>query len=277
MTAQDFEFLCRLVRERSAIVLEPGKEYLVQARLLPLTRQLQLNSISDLVARLRSPRDDSLTVKVVEAMATTETLFFRDHHPFETLRTTVLPELVRRRMNERRLNIWCAACSTCQEPYSLAMLIREHFPQLASWDVNLLATDFSNETLARARAARYSQIEVNRGLPAPLLMKYFQQEGSQWQLRADVRSAVTFRELNLIQPWPLLPRMDLVLMRNVLIYFDIDTKKEILARVARLLHPDGYLILGGAESTIHLDNSFRRAEELKGGFFRLVEGGSNRA
>lgn len=269
MTAQDYDYVCRLVRDRSAIVLDAGKEYLVQARLLPLARQLKLESVSDLVARLRSNHDDALKVRVVEAMATTETLFFRDHHPFETLRTTVLPELIRSRTAERRLNFWCAACSTGQEPYSLAMLLREHFPQLSGWQVRILATDLSGEVLGRARAGCFSQIEVNRGMPAPLLVKFFRQDGAKWQLHDDIRNAVEFRELNLIKPWPLLPRMDLILIRNVLIYFDVDIKKMILSRCAGLLRPDGYLLLGGAETTINLDGAFHRVAELKGGFFRL--------
>jgi chemotaxis protein methyltransferase CheR len=270
MTAQDFEYVCRLVRDRSAVVLETGKEYLVEARLAPVVGQLKLGSITELVGRLRSGPDDGLIARVVEAMVTTETSFFRDLHPFETLRKTVLPELIRRRADERRLSVWCAACSTGQEPYSLAILLREHFPDLAGWRVNVLATDLSVEVLARAREGRYTQAEANRGLPAALLVKYFRQHGSAWELAEDVRRAVEFRELNLVRPWPLLPRMDLVFLRNVMIYFDVDTKKAILGRVARLLRPDGYLLLGGAETTLNLDDSFRRVESLKGGFYQLV-------
>ncbi|CAN5125672.1 protein-glutamate O-methyltransferase CheR [soil metagenome] len=269
MTDQDFEYVCRLVRDRSAIVLEAGKEYLVQARLLPVAKKLNLGSVADLVAKLRSNHDDALKARVVEAMATTETLFFRDHHPFETLKTVVLPELIRKREKERRLEIWCAACSTGQEPYSLAILLREHFPQLAGWQIRIRATDLSGEVLAKAREASYSQIEVNRGLPAPLLLKYFRQEGANWKLRDDIRTAVDFREMNLIKPWPLLPRMDLIFIRNVLIYFDLETKKSILSRCSGLLRPDGYLLLGGAETTINLESTLRRVAELKGGFFQL--------
>jgi chemotaxis protein methyltransferase CheR len=270
MTAQDFEFVCRLVRDRSAIVLEPGKEYLVEGRLTPVARQLGLGSVSGLVGRLRTAPDNGLTARVVEAMATTETSFFRDHHPFETLRTAVLPELIRRRAGERRLDVWCAACSTGQEPYSFALLLREHFPDLAGWRVNVLATDLSGEVLGRARAGRYTQLEVNRGLPAALLARYFRQHGTGWELAADVRKAVEFRELNLAKPWPVLPRMDLIFLRNVMIYFDPETKKAILGRAARQLRPGGYLILGGAETTLNLDDSFRRVEHLKGGFYQQV-------
>jgi chemotaxis protein methyltransferase CheR len=270
MTAQDFEFVCRLVRDRSAIVLEPGKEYLVEGRLAPIVRQLELGSISALVGRLRAGADNGLSTRVVEAMATTETSFFRDLHPFETLRTTVLPDLFRRRAAEKQLNVWCAACSTGQEPYSLAILLREHFREMAGWRVTILATDLSGEVLARAKAGRYSQIEVNRGLPAALLVKYFRQHGSTWELAEDVRRMVEFRELNLVRPWPALPRMDLMFLRNVMIYFDAETKKSILGRVTRLLRPDGYLLLGGAETTLNLDDTLRRVEHLKGGFYQLV-------
>jgi chemotaxis protein methyltransferase CheR len=153
----------------------------------------------------------------------------------------------------------------------VALLLREYFPELADWRISLLASDLSKEMLARAREGRYSQLEVNRGLPAPLLVKYFRQEGATWQLSPDVRRLVELRELNLAQPWPYLPRMDLVLLRNVMIYFDVETKKAILGRLARLLKPDGYLLLGGAETTFNLVDSFRRVEQLKTGFYQLVE------
>lgn len=270
MTPQDFEFVCRLVRDRSAIVLEPGKEYLVEGRLAPVARQLGLESVAALVGQLRASPGNGLATQVVEAMVTTETSFFRDHHPFETLRKTVLPDLIRLRANERRLDVWCAACSTGQEPYSFAILLREHFPNLADWQVGVLATDLSGEVLSRARDGRYTQFEVNRGVPAGLLVKHFRQHGATWELNEDVRRRVQFRELNLAKPWPTLPRMDLVFLRNVMIYFDIDTKKAILGRVARMLRPGGYLLLGGAETTLNLDDSFRRVEQLKGGFFQLV-------
>jgi chemotaxis protein methyltransferase CheR len=167
----------------------------------------------------------------------------------------------------------CAASSHGQEPYSLALLLREHFPELAGWKIALLASDLSRDVLARAREGRYNQIEVNRGLPAALLLRYFEQHGTDWQLRPEVRRMVDFQEINLARPWPSLPRMDLVLLRNVMIYFDVETKKGILGRVARLLRPDGYLLLGGAETTINLDDSYRRVEPLRSGIYQLAGGG----
>jgi chemotaxis protein methyltransferase CheR len=271
MTDQDFDFIRKVLLERSAIALEDGKEYLVETRLAPLVRQLNLNSIGELVGQLRTQSLPGLHARVVEAMVTTETSFFRDHQPFEALRKVVVPELIQRRRAERRLNMWCAASSTGQEPYSLAMLLRDNFPELVTWDVGFLASDLSREVLERARQARYSQIEVNRGLPAALLVKHFHQHGTHWQLNDDIRGMVRFESTNLAQSWPALPRMDLVLMRNVMIYFDVPMKKNILGRVARLLRPDGYLLLGGSETTLNLDDSFRRVEHLKSGFYQLAD------
>jgi chemotaxis protein methyltransferase CheR len=270
MTPLEFDYVCRLVRDRSGIVLESGKEYLVDARLTPVARQCELGSVSELVGKLRGGSDDGLASRVVEAMVTTETSFFRDLHPFETLRTTVIPVLIRQRRDERRLTVWFAACSTGQEPYSFALLAREHFPELAGWRLDLLATDLSAEALGKARSGRYSQLEVNRGLPAALMVKYFRQHGATWELNEDVRRMVEFRELNLTRPWPVLSRIDIVFLRNVMIYFDVETKKSILGRIALLLRPDGYLLLGGAETTLGLCDSFRRLEQLKGGFYQPV-------
>jgi len=270
MTDQDFDFIRELLRERSAIVLEDGKQYLVESRLAPMLRELKLDSISGLVGLLRAPFSNGLEQQVVEAMVTTETTFFRDLHPFETLRKAVIPDLIGKRQNQRRLNIWCAACSTGQEPYSLALLIQEHFPHLAGWKINILATDLSRDVLARAREGRYSQIEVNRGLPAALLVKHFRQHGLSWQLHDETRRMVDFQELNLVRAWPPLPRMDLVFLRNVMIYFEVETKKAILGRMANVLQTDGYLLLGGAETTFNLNESYRRLEQFKTGFYQLI-------
>jgi len=272
MTAQDFQIICKLVRERSAIVLDAGKEYLVESRLAPILRERKLNSIGELIGQMRIEPGNGLCRQIVEALVTTESSFFRDHHPFEALRQVVLPDLIRRRRAERRLRIWCAACSTGQEPFSVAMLIREHFPELSPWQISLLASDVSQQMLDRAREGRFNQIEVNRGLPAALLVKYFEQHGTTWQFKLDLRGTVDFREINLAKPWPVLPPMDLVLLRNVMIYFDIETKKEILSRLTRLLKPDGYLLLGGAETTLNLSDSYQRVEPIKAGFYQFVSG-----
>jgi chemotaxis protein methyltransferase CheR len=270
ITAHDFDTVRRLVREESAVVLEAGKEYLVQTRLCPLVRELNLQSIAELIVQARLARGRELYRRIVEAMVTTETSFFRDHSPFEALRKAVIPDLIARRRDVRRLRIWCAASSTGQEPYSIALLLREHFPELGNWEVSLIASDLSREALERARQAKYNQLEVNRGLPAPMLVKYFDQHGTHWQLKSEIRSMVDFREINLAMEWPALPPLDLVLIRNVMIYFDLDTKKTILRKLARLLRPDAYLLLGGAETTFNLDDSYRRAGALRTGLYQLA-------
>ncbi|MBL9162731.1 MAG: protein-glutamate O-methyltransferase CheR [Planctomycetaceae bacterium] len=268
VSAADFAFVAKLVRERCALVLEPGKEYLVKARLLPLAERHGLAGIEPLIDRLRGS-DSGLTTEVVEAMVVTETSFFRDIHPFETLKKTVLPKLIAARQSVRQLNIWFAASSSGQEPYSVALMLREWFPELNSWRLNLSATDVSHDMLDRSRAGRYSQVEVNRGLPTSLLLKWFRQEGAFWHLDERIRRTVTFSPLNLAQPWPAMPTWDLVFLRNVMIYFDNDVKKSILGRVGRVLSADGYLLLGGAETTFNLDDSFYRVETLRSGFYQL--------
>jgi len=269
VTAEDYAYVANLLRERCALVLEPGKEYLIKARLTPVAQRNKFESIPLLINRIRREQPHGLMTEVVEAMVTTETSFFRDIHPFETLKKTVLPELIERRRGLRQLNIWCAASSSGQEPYSLALLLKEHFPELASWRVNLSATDISQEMLQRSRAGRYSQLEVNRGLPTPLLLKWFRQEGVHWQLDDQIRNMVSFSPLNLATPWPAMPPWDLIFLRNVMIYFDNAVKTQILGRAARVLGQDGYLLLGGSETTLSLDDSFARIETLKAGFYQL--------
>jgi chemotaxis protein methyltransferase CheR len=270
MTANDFEFVSKLLLEQAAIVLEPGKEYLVDSRLTPVARRHGLSSPAEYIQKLRAPGANGLLPELVEAMVTTETSFFRDIHPFEALKKTVVPELIRARQQTRQLNIWCAAASSGQEPYTIALVLKEHFPELGAWKLFFLASDISDEMLRRCREGKFSQIEVNRGLPIQLLMKYFGQEGSHWRAHDHLRAMIEFRQINLAGPWGLLPQLDLVFLRNVMIYFNVETKKSILRRVARLLRPDGYLVLGGAETTFNLDDSYQRVEALKSGYYRLT-------
>ena len=264
----DYDFIANLLRDQCALVLDPGKDYLINSRLSPIAQRHGLTSIDHLVRRLRDTSDSSLVSDVVEAMVTTETSFFRDVHPFETLKKIVLPKLIELRRPQRQLNIWCAASSSGQEPYSIAMLLKEYFPDLAGWQINLTATDISHEMLQRSRAGRYSQLEVNRGLPTNLLLKWFRQEGGVWEIDEQIRRMMTFKPMNLAQPWPVMPVWDLIFLRNVMIYFDNDVKKSILGRVSRSLGDDGYLVLGGAETTFGLDNSFQRIETLKSGYYQ---------
>jgi chemotaxis protein methyltransferase CheR len=265
--ASSFERIRSLVRERSAIVLEPGKEYLVETRLLPIVRARGYRSIDELCQRLHSEGAD-LSYEVVEAMTTNETSFFRDISPFEALKQSVLPEIIARRTNERALRIWCAACSTGQEPYSVAMTIRESFPELASWNVQILATDISRQVLDRARSGKFKQVEVNRGLSAQMMVKYFRRSGLEFEIMQQLRDMVRFEELNLVQAWPRLPAFDIVFLRNVLIYFDVETKRSITNKVRQRLSPDGYLFLGGSETLPVEDGSFERLSIPRSGCYR---------
>lgn len=271
-TDAEFTYISDMVRSRSAIVLEPGKEYLVEARLAPLVRELGLESIGALVARLRQPAAGPLAERVTEAMTTNETSFFRDVAPFQALRTDILPPLVKARAAARRLRIWCAASSSGQEPYSIAMTITDAFPELRGWDLEIIATDLSKEMVERARSGVYKALEVNRGLPAPMLIKFFTKVGVDYELKPEIRSMVQFSELNLIGPWPAFPTFDIVFLRNVLIYFDVDTKRAIIGRVKRLLAPDGYLFLGAAETTMNIDDGFERLPLERAGCYRRTTG-----
>lgn len=260
ISAADFDFVSAMVRQSSAIVLAPGKEYLVESRLLPLVKTAGVADVAQFVAALRRQPSGPLRSQVVEAMTTNETSFFRDAHPFTALATTVLPELIKARAATRTINIWCGAASSGQEPYSIAMLIDEALAGRPGWTIRLLATDISAQMLERTRTGVYSQLEVNRGLPAPKLVKYFRREGSGWQVDQRLRSMVQTRLMNLDAPWPSMPAVDLIFLRNVLIYFDVPTKQRILGRVRATLKPDGYLFLGGAETTLNIDNGFERTQ-----------------
>lgn len=251
---QAFSFITNLVRKKSAIVLESGKGYLVESRLTPVVRELGLKSISELVSELQKPGSQKLVQLVVEAMTTNETSFFRDIHPFTALKEKVLPELIQRRAKEKCLSIWSNACSSGQEPYSIAMLIAEHFPVLKSWKIRIISSDLSSQILDRARLGTFNQTEVNRGLPMNFMLKYFIKDANQWKIRPEIRSMVEFRELNLVEPFPaLIPAMDIVFLRNVLIYFSPETKTEILNKVCRVMSKDSYLFLGGSETTMNLN------------------------
>jgi chemotaxis protein methyltransferase CheR len=271
VTNAEFDDLRRVLQEACGVALDESKRYLIDGRLGPVLRRLGLASVSEFAARLSAQPFGPLRSELVEALVTTESSFFRDLHPWETLAKTVIPELLERRARERRIDFWCAATAAGQEPYTLALLLRERFAEiLQTWRVSILATDVSRTMLERARAGRYSQVEANRGLPAALLLKYFRQDGLEWELHEDVRRMVEFRELNLCRPWPTLPPCDAMLLRNVMIYFTPEDKKAILARAARVLRPNGYLLLGAAETTHNLDAPFQRASELKSGFYRLT-------
>lgn len=269
LTPDAVSYVCTTVRQRSAIELDLSKTYLIEARLAPVAKQNGFASIDELIQAVKAKRRLGLESQLVEAMTTNETSFFRDLHPFEALRKTLFPEIRAKNAAQKSLNIWSAACSTGQEIYSVAMHLQEHFPELPSWKVRLIGTDLSDEVLAKAKAAKFSQIEVNRGLPAALLVKNFQRQGLQWELRAEIRNMATFSRLNLIERWPALPCMDIVFLRNVLIYFAPETKRMILENIRKVMAPQGVLFLGAAETTMGLDAHFERIQSDNCVFYRL--------
>jgi len=256
----DFEYLRTLVKNHTAIVIDADKQYLAETRLAPLVSEQGCASLQDFFRLLRRESFTGLHRKVLDAMTNNETWFFRDGHPFAALTDTVIPDLMKRRLGQCQIRIWSAACSSGQEPYSIAMSVREKFNP-ADWKFSIVATDCSSAVLQRAKAGVYRQMEVNRGLPARLLTRYFTQQGLQWQLKPEVTGMVSFRSLNLAEPWGnMVPPSDVVFLRNVLIYFDLETRKSILARVRRVLARDGFLFLGCAETTMNLDADFERVQ-----------------
>ena len=264
MTPQDFDYLRQLLRERSGLVLPAEKQYLAESRLLPVAKKHGLPGLTELVAKLKAANTAPLGTDVVEAMTTNESFFFRDKVPFDHFRDTIMPALMAARAREKRLRIWCAACATGQEPYSLAMDVRGFGAALAGWRIEIVATDLSNEVLEKAKAGIYSQFEVQRGLPIQQLVKFFSQVGEAWQIAPEIRAMVKFRPLNLLNDFSSLGTFDVVFCRNVLIYFDQDTKAGVLNRIARQMPADGFLILGAAETVVGLTDAFRPMSDKRG-------------
>ena len=264
MTPLDYEYLRKLLKERSGLVLSADKQYLVESRLLPVARKAGLASLVDLVAKLKTPGATALINDVVEAMTTNESFFFRDKVPFDLFRDDIMPSLLAARASQKRIRIWCAAASTGQEPYSLAMCLKEMSAKLAGWRIEILGTDISTEVLEKAKAGIYSQFEVQRGLPIQLLVKHFTQVGEMWQISPEIRAMVQYRSLNLLQDFASLGTFDAVFCRNVLIYFDQDTKIGVLDRIARLMEADSYLVLGAAETVVGLTEAFRPMADKRG-------------
>ena len=257
LSDEDLALLRRLLHERAGIVLDPSRDALLEMRLSAVASEAGFGSLPEVVEALRIEEGyGNLHRRVVEALAITETSWFRDIHVWNELRESVLPDLVHKRQGVRRLQIWCAACASGQEPYSLAMLFEELDDSMAGWSVRLLATDFSQGILQRARAGVYSQLEVNRGLPARKLVQHFHKDGDEWRLVPQLRERVEFAELNLAVPWPTLPPMDLILMRNVLLYFEPTLRQRVFRRLVQALHPEGLLVLGASETAHTMDDSF---------------------
>lgn len=266
-SAVSLNYVRNLVRQRAGIVLDEGKDYLIESRLATVAHEMGLASIEEVIARARTPANTNVESRVVEALTTNETTFFRDMYPFEALREIVVPEFIRARAATRTLRIWSAASSTGQEPYSIAMTLREHFPELQGWRVRIMATDLAEGILARAKQGRYRQMEVNRGLPASMLVKYFTRDGNDWVISPEIRAMVDFSAFNLVTDLARYPACDIALVRNVLIYFDLPTKQTVLRRVREVMAPDGVLFLGGTEGTT-LDDVYERVAIGKSVFYR---------
>jgi chemotaxis protein methyltransferase CheR len=254
-TTEDFRFLQQFLLDRSAIVLAEEKQYLVETRLSPVAQRAGVGGIGDLVRAIRRG-DRSVETAVVDAMTTNETSWFRDSAPFEALRKVIVPELIAANVTRRRLSLWSAACSTGQELYSVAMLLDAEFPELASWKLDLLGTDLSTAVVTKAREGRFSALEINRGLPASHMVRYFTRDGAQFVIADHLRARTRFELFNLVKPWPPSADHDVILLRNVLIYFDIPTKQQVLKAARARLRPGGYLLLGTAETTRGLVEGF---------------------
>ena len=257
MRPDDFNLFQSLLKQRSGLVLTPDKAYLLESRLMPVARKWQMKGLEDLASAVRSRRDERLLRDITEAMTTNESSFFRDGKPFDQFRTVVLPMLQKARQSGRRLRIWSAACSSGQEPYSLAMVLKEEHILTNGWNVEIMGTDISTEILEKASSGLYTQFEVQRGLPITLLVKYFKQVGDRWQLAPEIRKMVNFREYNLLNDLSPLGKFDVVFCRNVLIYFDQRTKALVLDKISKLLADDGILYLGGAETVLGITEKFR--------------------
>ena len=271
MSPEDFDFLRKFLRDRSGLVLAVEKQYLAESRLLPVARRNGMSTLDELIERLKNRAPVPLGAQVVEAMTTNETFFFRDKIPFDHFRETIMPALLAARAREKRIRIWCTAASTGQEPYSLAMVIKGMGQAVAGYRIDILATDLSSEILDKAKAGVYSQFEVQRGLPVQLLVKFFDQVDETWQLAPELRSMVQFRSLNLLNDFSVLGNFDVVFCRNVLIYFDQETKVFVLNRIARQMPEDGYLVLGAAETVIGLTEAFKPLADKRGLY--VVKGG----
>ena len=257
MKPEDFNFISALLKERSGLVLSSDKTYLLESRLIPVARKRGLKGLDDLVDTIRRTRPEPLIRDVTDAMTTNESFFFRDAKPFDLFRDHVLPHILAARADKKFFRIWCAAASTGQEPYSIAMVLREQAAKLAGWKIEIVGTDLAREVLERAKNGRYSQFEVQRGLPIQFLIKYFDKKEDQWQIKPEVRGMVQYRELNLLHDLKPLGAFDVVFCRNVLIYFDQPTKGRILENVSKLMPDDGMLFLGGAETVLGISDKFK--------------------
>lgn len=270
LSQAEFAYVSQLVRKEASIVLAPGKEYLVEARLIPVARAVGAANVNEFLAELQRRPNPQHQRKIIDALTTNETSWFRDREPFSALTDQVLPELIKSRSAARKIRIWSAASSSGQEAYSLAITLQETLP--AGWTFEIMGTDISTEMVKRAEAAEYSQVEVNRGLPASQLVQYFERAGAHWRVTSQLRKNVSFKLMNLTAPLPAMQPFDIIFLRNVLIYFDVATKRTVLQNAAKLLRPDGWLFLGAAETTIGIDDNYERVAAGRTSAYRVRTG-----
>ncbi len=271
MTPEDFQFIGGLLKKRSGLVLSSDKYYLLESRLMPVARKHGLKGLDELIQAVRESGEGPLVIDVVEAMTTNESFFFRDTKPFDLFRDKILPPLIESRSARKSFRIFCAAASSGQEPYSLAMILKEAAAQLQGWRIDIVGTDISTVILEKAKAGLYSQFEVQRGLPIQLLVKYFEKKDDQWQISQELRDMVTYKEYNLLNDLKPLGKFDVVFCRNVLIYFDRETKSKVLKNIAGLMPDDGTLFLGGAETVLGISERFRPVPEQRGVYGLVID------
>ncbi len=260
----DFDVYRDLLKEKSGLCLSPDKGYLLESRLGPLAKEHGFENLSAMTVALQGVPNAALVNDIVEAMTTNETSFFRDMRPFDIFKDTVMAHMKTARAGQRKLRIWCAAAASGQEPYTLAILLNEMKPQMPGWDVQIVATDISRDVLELARAGTYSQFEVQRGMPITLLMKYFTQVEDKWKINDEIKSYIKYDYFNLLDPMSRLGRFDIIFCRNVLIYFDQETKGMVLNNMSNLIEKDGYMFLGGAETVIGITDQFVAAPDKRG-------------
>lgn len=264
MRKEDFELLSTILKERSGLVLSEDKIYLLESRLTPIARKKGMETLDDLINEIRLRRKEDLLREITDAMTTNESFFFRDNTPFDLFKEHVLPGLLKSRASNKRIRIWCAAASTGQEPYSLAIILKEMEAQLRGWNIEIIGTDLTQQVLDKAKAGIYSQFEVQRGLPIKLLMKYFTQAGEMWQISENIRNMVTYRPFNLLDSFASMGKFDVIFCRNVLIYFHQETKSDILNRLRGQMPEDGTLFLGAAETVLGLSDKFKPVPGKRG-------------
>lgn len=269
MSPQDFEFISTLIKSRSGLVLTPDKSYLLESRLMPVARKHGLKGLDDLISTMRTRKDEALIVEVTEAMTTNESFFFRDIKPFDLLRDEVLPPILEKRAAQKHLRIWCAAASSGQEPYSIAIVLKELGVKMANWKIDMVGTDISHDILKKASDGKYSQFEVQRGMPIQLLLKYFDKQDETWQVKEEIRKMVQYKYWNLLDDLKGLGGFDIVFCRNVLIYFDAETKGRVLESIAKLMPEDGMLFLGGAETVLGVTDRFKPVPGQRGVYARV--------